>query len=511
MPDSADRQAGLQGFLLQRTLIYSYLAQAYVALIGIVLMPLYLKYLGAESFGLIGIFLMLQAWLQLLDLGLSPTLSREMSRYRAGALDIDSIWQRLRSLEWLFALVAVVITAVFVLLRERIVHDWFAFEQLQPDEVTACFVAMVLAAALRWLTGLYRSALTGLERQTWVNGAGVLFSTLKFVAVLPLLIYWSSAPLTFFSYQVVAGIIELMAYRWRIYRVLPGVPATFFAKWEALREMLPMAGAMGSLTGIWIFLTQIDKLVLSSILPLEEYGHFTLAVALAGSILAMIPPLTQVLQPRMTILVSQGADEALQHLYRIASQATTIMFVSVGGGVALFAQPLLLAWTGDEAVAQSVAPILFWYGLANAMIGVLILPYMLQFAHGQLRLHIIGNVLLALTLLPMLVYASLTYGAIGAGVTLLLARIVFLVFWVPLVHKKFMPDLVITWPLRDIAPVMLAVLGVLSLAYIIFPDSLGRVATFVLIAAVVIVALLAGLLSGSLTRGLLMQNLGKRI
>jgi hypothetical protein len=46
--------------------------------------PLYIKYLGIEAYGLIGIFVMLQAWLTLLDMG---ALGREMARFTGGGHD----------------------------------------------------------------------------------------------------------------------------------------------------------------------------------------------------------------------------------------------------------------------------------------------------------------------------------------------------------------------------------------------------------------------------------------
>ena len=62
-------------------------------------MPLYLKYLGGEAFGLVGFSMMLQAWIQMLDLGMSPVLSREMSRYRAGSVSLDALAAKLNTLE----------------------------------------------------------------------------------------------------------------------------------------------------------------------------------------------------------------------------------------------------------------------------------------------------------------------------------------------------------------------------------------------------------------------------
>jgi hypothetical protein len=59
----------------------------WVVAIGIVMVPVYLRCMGREAYGLVGFFAVLSAWLALLDLGLSPDLAREAARYRAGALD----------------------------------------------------------------------------------------------------------------------------------------------------------------------------------------------------------------------------------------------------------------------------------------------------------------------------------------------------------------------------------------------------------------------------------------
>ena len=45
---------------------------------GLAFIPLYIKYLGVEAYGLIGIFAILQAWLGLLDVGLKPALGQKI-------------------------------------------------------------------------------------------------------------------------------------------------------------------------------------------------------------------------------------------------------------------------------------------------------------------------------------------------------------------------------------------------------------------------------------------------
>lgn len=70
--------------MLKRNLIANYLGQGWNALMGLAFVPLYIKYLGMEAYGLIGLFALLQAWLSLLDMGMTPTLNPEMARFSGG-------------------------------------------------------------------------------------------------------------------------------------------------------------------------------------------------------------------------------------------------------------------------------------------------------------------------------------------------------------------------------------------------------------------------------------------
>ncbi len=65
---------------LKKNTIANFIGLGYTTIIGIVVLPFYLQYLGAEAFGLIGFFIALQAWLQLFDMGTSPMLSRQAAQ-----------------------------------------------------------------------------------------------------------------------------------------------------------------------------------------------------------------------------------------------------------------------------------------------------------------------------------------------------------------------------------------------------------------------------------------------
>ncbi len=124
---------------LKRNLVANYLGQGWIAVMGLAFIPLYIQYLGMEAFGLIGLFAVMQAWLTLLDMGMTPTLNLEMARYTAGAHSPQSIRDLLRSLEILCFSLAVLI-GLWV---------WAASGYLASDWLRARLLA-IMRRSLHW-------------------------------------------------------------------------------------------------------------------------------------------------------------------------------------------------------------------------------------------------------------------------------------------------------------------------------------------------------------------------
>jgi O-antigen/teichoic acid export membrane protein len=270
---------------------------------------------------------------------------------------------------------------------------------------------------------------------------------------------------------------------------------------NALSAMLPMVSSMAFLSVMWVLITQADKLVLSGVLPLKEYGYFSFAAIAASGVLVLVPPLNQVIQPRLTILAERHDEVAFVELYRLTSQLVVIAFVALGGALAFFAEPILRIWSGNNEMAAAAAPILFWYALANALVGILVPPFMLQFAKGQLRLHILGNLILLMTLLPALIVAARYWGAVGAGQVFFVANLLFLLFWVPLVHQHILPSVTTSqWLWRDTLPIALVTGGVFAVAAKFLPISLQATQTLAWIGLAAIVAVTLGVVAGDRSR-----------
>lgn len=484
---------------LKHNILANYASQLYVTAVGIVMVPLYVKYMGAEAYGLVGFFAMLQAWFNLLDMGLTPTMARETARYRGGAIGAPDYRRLARALEGVFVGVALVGGVLLFSLADWVAAHWLKVSRLPMGDVAASLRLMALAIALRWMCGLYRGVITGTERLVWLSGFNSTVATLRFVLVLPLLIFVSASPLAFFGFQLGVAVIEIAGLAWMAYRLLPALPAGQRIRWEwaPLKPVLKFSLAIAFTSSVWVLVTQTDKLVLSKILPLADYGYFTVAVLVASGIMIVSGPVSSAILPRMTRLQAEGQHDQLIAVYRQATQLVTVMAVPVVLVLSFFAPQVLWAWTGDAELTRSAAPVLTLYAAGYGVLAVGAFPYYLQYAKGDLRLHLIGNALFVLLLIPSVIWAATYHGMVGAGWAWLVSNVVYFVVWTPLVHRRFAPGLHRIWLLRGVSqPVVLPLISAGLMAnYLTWPT--GRLGSSVVLFGAGFVLLLLAIASAS--------------
>lgn len=497
---------------LSRNILANYVSQIYVAIVGIVMVPLYLKYMGAEAYGLVGFFAMLQAWFNLLDMGLTPTMARETARFHGGATDALSYRRMVRALEGLFLAIALVGGGAMFAAAGYIASSWLQASQLPIAEVQTAVQLMAAIVALRWMCGLYRGTISGSERLVWLGGYNSLIATLRFIGVLIVLIFVGVTPTIFFSYQFGVAVLELLGLLIQANRLLPSIPEgrRIDWSWAPLKSVLKFSSTIAFVTLVWVLITQTDKLVLSKILPLAEYGYFTLAVLVASGVMVISGPVSGAIMPRMVKLEAEGDHAGLIRIYRQATQLVAVIAGAATITLVFCAEPLLWAWTGDKALAHQAAPILVLYALGNGIVAVSGFPYLLQYAKGDLRLHLIGNAGFVVMLIPAIIWAASEYGALGAGYVWLTMNLIAFVAWLPLVHRKFEPGLNLKWYVHDVLIIYLiaSIAGYCLSA--ILPHSDSRGSQIVIVMGFGLSVLLAGALASSVFRTRAAVWLGQR-
>lgn len=440
-----------------------------MAIIGIVMTPVYIRMMGIESYGLIGFYTMLQAWFQLFDLGFSATMGRQTAQFNGGGSSATELQSLFKALQYLFFAIVCLIGVLSGYASQYIAHTWIKTGGLALTEIEKAMQLILIVVALRWMSGLYRGVISGFEAQIWLNKFNIFFASLKFVGVIFVFNFVDKTVSTFFIYQLSVTALETLILILYGCYLMPKVDSAMQIKWRALRSVLPFSLNIAFTSSIWVFVTQLDKLILSKLLTLDEYGCFSLAVVVTSGINALITPISAAILPRLTRLSAENEDLAFINLYNNVTQLVSVLTASVSVILIFFAEKVLYAWTGNVVISIQAASVLRGYAIGSSILAITALPYYLQFAKGNVRLHSIGNFLFALFMLPLLCCLTSKWKANGAGYAWALSNALYFLLWTPIVHRSFLGKFHVNWILRNIGVIYLPVVcfsGLLSYAIV---------------------------------------------
>jgi O-antigen/teichoic acid export membrane protein len=114
------------------------------------------------------------------------------------------------------------------------------------------------------------------------------------------------------------------------------------------------------------------------------------------------------------------------------------------------------------------------YAIGNGLLALGAFPFYLQYARGDLRYHLVGNLILVAALIPAIVLAAVYAGGIGAGWAWVGMNALYLLVWVAYVHAKLEPGLHWRWLKENVFKVLLPTAAAGWALSLITPDAHDR-------------------------------------
>ena len=190
----------------------------------------------------------------------------------------------------------------------------------------------------------------------------------------------------FFIWQVVLTCIAVAANWIALDRAVPrgGVPA---------RIRLPLiaglwgyaAGWAGNTVGIAIA-QQTDKVIVSKMLPLEQFGYYTLAGTVASFLWTLVLPVSLAAFPRFNQRVALGDEAGLADEYDKANQLLATIIVPVCAILLFFSRDLITVWTRKPVIAAATEHLVILFALGMTLVGLVNLALHVALSHGWFRL-----------------------------------------------------------------------------------------------------------------------------
>lgn len=458
------------------------LARGWNALMSFIFVPVYLSFIGAEGYGFISLFAAIAGLFALLDFGLSMTANREIARHGARAEDRSKARAMLRTFEVVYWVIALLIGGAIALMADFVVHSWITLHTIPLDQAKRGVQLMGLLALVRWPTSLYLGALQGMQRQVQSNAITTVSATLAGGGAV--LILWLVAPRVdlFVAWQVLVFAVQISVLRIAAWRGLALNGDRPRARLAVLRQSAGFSLGVTGITLLSLALTQLDKLVLTKLLSLKDYGYYAVASGIATLLMTLGSAVETATFPALTTAIEQGDADGEEAIYQKASRMLAVLVVPIALTIALFAPQLLQVYLGDAEAVSRISPILTLLALGNLCLALVFLPLALQLAHGWTSLSIYKNIVAVLIYVPLLLYLVPLLGAKGAALCWLLLTLGYFLIEVPVMHRRLLKGTQWRWYLSDLGKPFGIALAVLGLTWLALPDAFSPWQQFALIA-----------------------------
>jgi O-antigen/teichoic acid export membrane protein len=444
---------------VKHNVVANFAGKLWSALMALAFLPLYVRFLGIESYGLIGIFISLTVLLSVFDMGLSTTLSKELARLSARPESEQEAKDLVRTFELIYWGMGALLGGGIALLAPFIARDWLNAHGVAADTMEQAIMIMGLVLALQWPNSLYSGGLMGLQRQVLLNAIRAGAATLQSGGAV--LVLWLVSPtiFAFFLWQVLASALHTATVAAWLWKSFPESTGPVFRK-DLLANNWRFAGGMTGITLLATVLTQTDKIVLSKMLSLEMFAYYSLAVVIAGALNYISGSIFSALFPRFTQVIGSGNAQEVTALYHKGSQLMAALVSPLCIFMALFSEELLLLWFGDERIVAGAHLLVSLLVTGTALNAFMTLPLALQLAHGWTALSFYKNVVSIAVFVPLLFWLIERYGAAGAALAWIGLNGGYLLFEIPLMHRRLLKGSMVRWYLVDIALPVALCLGI---------------------------------------------------
>ena len=479
-------------------------------MVSLVAVPVYIRFVGIEAWGIMGIYATLMTAARLLDLGISTTLNRELASQSATQGCADETRNLVRTLEVLYWGIAFLLGAVVTAIVPFLASDWVHTVNLAHGTVSRALALVAIVIVFQWPFNLYSGGLLGLQRQVALALVSAFMTTLR--AVGAILVLWLVSPTidAFLYWQIAISILSTLCVAVLLWRSLPGGWRGARMRPVLLKKVWRFTLGMGVAGALGLVLTQLDRLILSKMLPLDKFGYYALAGTLVGGLQYVTASIHAAIFPRFTHLVASGDEVRLASAYHEAGEIVAVLVVPAVVVLALFSCETIEVWTGSSVAVENVGHVVSLLAIGVGLSGLTITSYALQLAHGWTRLSLYLNAGQLVITAPAIVFLTQRYGLVGAALSWVITGMVLLVLQPWLTHRKILKGELCRWCLQDTARPLAAALAVGLLGRVLMPSNGSRGMLGLYVVLISVATECAACLSSNVVRGRILERLGWR-
>ena len=427
----------------------------------------YIDLLGVESYAIINFYTVLLGLLVFADAGLTATLTRELAR----DIGINEKSNLVYTFERIYIFVCFLIAFTIIFCADIIANNFLASTTYTPTTVAYYLRLIGVGIALQLFSTLYEGGLNGLQQQVLTNKIKIIWSFFRSGVVL-LPIYFFPKLEIYFWWQIICNIFLLYVFREALCSLLPNKNPIFSI--ELVRSTGKYALGMMGIAFISAINIQIDKLVTSKYLTLEQFGYYSIASTLAQVPTILASPIIISVFPLFTGYVSQFNINELIETYHKYSFLIAAVVAPVAFCIAFYSSPLITLWTGKPEIALATNYVVKFLVLGGFFLCMQLTPFYLALANGFTKINLYLGCGCLIVVIPLMIFSIKNHGMLGATIPWLFVNLISFFIIGLYVINKFLAGHTFRWLIFDVfLPTLITiVIGAIVISLPIFKELL---------------------------------------
>lgn len=295
-------------------------------LYGIVSVPFLISYFGKSEYGLIGLAMSVNVYIQLMDMGMSSTNVKFFSEFLVKK-EPDKM-QRLFSTMHLLYLIIGFINSLILFVLSFFAGDIFKVTPDQAIVLRNLLLILALNAVFSWISACYDQFLQANDLLDWTRKRMTLLKVLQFAVLIATIVFKFQIEVYFFLYVFMVTVILPLSIR-KVGLIAPEMRRNFIFDRKMFNLVFPFAISIFSFSIFQFLALNFRPLILGGISGPDSVAEYNVMNTVALVVTVFSSSFIQVLIPVVTKAKASSDQNTINVIMEDGTKYVTILLSSV--------------------------------------------------------------------------------------------------------------------------------------------------------------------------------------
>ena len=324
----------------------------------------------------------------------------------------EKIAELLFGFERVYWVIALALGSITFILSKYIANNWLNLDSSLTEIGSQAVSGAAIIFIFQFPGSLYRSFLVAAQEMVLLNTIILISSFVRHLGGVVIIFQYPTIT-TYLIWNALVSLIETLIRSKVVWNIIDVEDSA--KRWN-LNDLLTIwrfVAGMSFATWLGALSVQMDKIILSRFVPIEQFGYYTIAATVSAGSLQLINPIIQATLPRAIQLRFNPKD-----LRKLSIKLTFIIGVLSIFGLSLYlflGKFILGVWLNNFEIVKVCYPILSVLLLGSILNAFYNVGYINWIVRSDVKKIFMVNLLallLSIALIPILVRS---FGSIGAA------------------------------------------------------------------------------------------------